>query len=414
MIKLSKITQNYLLLLLFSPFLSYYTLTNFHVSSQFYMGILTIVYGIFYLTAFPGKIKIPSYAWWLLLFILYQFFVFKIDEYGFSYKILTAGLLYNIHVSAFFAIIVIYNSNFDNNFLKKAIALIKITVIIAAVVSIIQVKFYNFMDANPIWAMDEIGDTLLGNLYKDRRGSIFGFIDANELGLSYLPLLSVLIGFLLINRSKWYSFFLILGGVSAFLSNTRYVMIAFIIITFQILVGQNFNIKKFIKKLLYILIVAFVLYQLLIYLGYNIDEWFLNRLFEEGSIEQSTRYQAIRNFLIFFPENAILGTGGMTDAIKMASYSIGSSQIHVGYLSGLVYYGLIGSFFLFGFWFMLAKQLYKTAKHTNYWGSLFAFLIFLWANATLVCFHIFFYGIIFALVFDKYYSDQFTFQKEVI
>jgi hypothetical protein len=377
------------------------------------MGILIIAYGIFFLVAYPGKIKIPSYAWWLLLFIIYEISVFKVNEFGFSHRVLTDGLLYNLHLSVFFTILVIHNSNFDNSFLKKAIPLIKVTIIIAAVVSIVQVEFYSFMDANPIWLQNEIGDKLSDNLYQDRRASIFGFIDRNELGLSYIPLLSVVIGFLLINRSKLYPFFLILGGISAFLSNTRYVMIGFIIITLQILFGQNIKTKRVIKNLLYILIITFVLYQLLLYLGYNIDEWFYSRLFEEGDIYQSTRYSALQNFLIFFPQNFILGTGGMTDEIKRASYNVGSSQIHVGYLSGLVYYGLIGSFFLFGFWFLLAKKLYKTAKLTNYWGSFFAFLIFLWANMTLVYFHIFFYGIIFALVFDKYYSDQYTLQKEV-
>ena len=56
---------------------------------------------------------------------------------------------------------------------------------------------------------------------------------------------------------------------------------------------------------------------------------------------------------------------------------------------------------------MLTKSLLKTAKITNYWGSFFAFLIFLWAQATLVYHTIFFTGLIFALIFDKYYYDKY-------
>ena len=98
----------------------------------------------------------------------------------------------------------------------------------------------------------------------------------------------------------------------------------------------------------------------------------------------------------------------MTDDIRDASNAIGSSQIHVGYLCGLVYFGIIGAFFLFGFWFQLTKHLYKNAKRTKYWGAFFAFLVFLSANLSLVKFHVFFYGILFALIFDKYYSDKYA------
>ena len=49
----------------------------------------------------------------------------------------------------------------------------------------------------------------------------------------------------------------------------------------------------------------------------------------------------------------------------------------------------------------------KTAKKTNYWGSFFAFLTYFWAQATLVNYSIFFYGLMFALVFDKYFQDKY-------
>ena len=98
----------------------------------------------------------------------------------------------------------------------------------------------------------------------------------------------------------------------------------------------------------------------------------------------------------------------ITDEIKRASQAIGSSHIHVGYLSHLVAYGIVGCFFLFGFWFLLVKKLYRTAKQTNYWGSFFAFLTFLWAFATFSHSSIFLYGLIFALVFNKYFEDKFS------
>ena len=68
------------------------------------------------------------------------------------------------------------------------------------------------------------------SIYEFRRASIFGYIDSNEIGLSYMPLLSVLIGVLLYNNGKSYKYFLFLGGISAVLTNGRYIMISFVLI----------------------------------------------------------------------------------------------------------------------------------------------------------------------------------------
>ncbi len=118
-------------------------------------------------------------------------------------------------------------------------------------------------------------------------------------------------------------------------------------------------------------------------------------------------YKAIGNFIYFFPEHPFFGTGTMTDEIRVASKAVGSSQIHVGYLSFLVYFGIFGCFFLFGSWFLLSRKLLNTAQLTNYWGSFFGFLTFLWSFATMNLSFIFFYGITFCLVFDKYFHDKF-------
>jgi hypothetical protein len=265
---------------------------------------------------------------------------------------------------------------------------------------------YSFLDANLIRRVNDIGDTLQGNKYLDRRASIFGYVNANEIGLSYMPLLSVLIGFLLYNKRRTFYFFLILGGITAVLTNGRYVMIAFIIIGLQILIYQKVKIKGGIKYVILSAILFFAIYQILKYLGYNMGDWFNARLLAEGSLRETTRYQAFGNFFKFFPRAPFFGIGiHMTQEIQEASNATGSSQIHVGYLAHLVSYGIVGSVFLFGFWYSIAKRLYLTARITNYWGSFFGLLTYLWAQATLVNYSFFFYGLIFAVVFDKYFWD---------
>ena len=407
MLNLNKITCFLLFIMLFSPLLSYFTFGLLGlVSIIYYFQVIFCFYGLLFLIKRRARIRLEAIHYFFTGYVLYlitwSFYNGFFDQKGF---LNSTNLRY---FSTIVILIIIYNTEFSFKYIERIVLVIKITVVLAGLVSLIQVIDYSFLDANPIWAKGEIGDTLTGNLYLDRRGSIFGYINPNEVGLSYMPLLSVLIGILLYRRYRFYYFFLLLGGITAVLSNGRYIMIAFLIIGFQVLVFQE---KKFMGIVKYVLLSAFslfVLYQILIFFGYNIDEWISARLLSEGSIAETTRYKAIGNFVKFFPRAPFFGIGThMTQEIKDASSAIGSSQIHVGYLAHLVSYGIVGSFFLFGFWYLLAKKLYKTAKLTNYWGSFFAFLIYLWAQATLVDYSIFYYGLLFAFIFDKYFMDSF-------
>jgi hypothetical protein len=371
---LNRITISLLYLMLLSPLLSYITFGLMGLRSiTFYFTIFTFFYGFLFIIIKGKAIKIPSMIYLLILYSVFLS-IWGFWNEGFERRGIFPVIMNRDITSVFFIIIIIYNTNFSERFIKRSILLIKITVIVAAIVSLIQVVDFSFMDSTPIWSKDKLRGTLLGDLYLDRRGSIFGYVNQNEMGLSYM-------------------------------------LVAFILITFQILIVKKIKISGIFKYIIVITISGFVLIQILSYLGYDFTDWYKIRLFAEGSIQETTRYKAIENFLLFFPRNVFVGFGGVTDEITAASYAIGSSQIHVGYLAHLVYYGIIGSFFLFGFYFLLAKKLYKTAKLTNYWGSFFAFLVFLWANITLVYFSIFFYGITFALVFDKYFHDRYQFDN---
>ncbi len=412
MLSLSKISRYYFILILFSPFLSYFTLSKYEITSQYYMGIFVTFIGLNYLTRSQKNIKIPGYAWLLLFYIIYTVFwsfnTGEVEKRGF--RIFSKNQL--IHV--FFALIVIENVHFTDRFFHQIRPILKYTIVAAAIASIIQLFYIGFMDGYPIWAkIGEMETDLFGDIYNVRRTSIFGFVDPNELGLSYLPLLSVFIGIQLYHKKKNYILFLVLGAISAFLSNTRYVIVAFVLVLIQIFIVNKKLDMNLLRNILFVVVGTFFLFMFLNFVGYDTDVWISSRLFAEGSLEETTRFKAFSVFNIFFPEHPWFGVGAMTNEIKEASEQIAqSSQIHIGYLSHLVYFGIFGSFLGFGFWFMLAKRLYKTAKLTNYWGSFLGFLIFLWANLTLVTFHIFFYGILIALVVDKYFRDKIA-MKEI-
>lgn len=402
---IDKITQYFLLLMLFSPLLSFISFGIMGLNPiTYYFQLFTCVYGVLFLIEKRKLVKFTKIHFFLIGYITYIFIWSFFNGYFESKGIINVTNADN--VSVFFMIIIIYNTSFSSKFIKNAILIIQLTVILATIASIIQVFNFGFLDAEPFWAKSELNSSSNIDLYSDRRNSIFGFVNANELGLSYLPLLSLLIGLLLYNNKRYYSFFLVLGGISSLLSNTRYVMIAFCIILLQVLITQKIKINTIIKYLFMFVLLSVILYKFLGFIGYNFEEWYNKRLLSEGSLKGTTRYFALINFLRFFPESPFFGTGvPITKEIQLASNEAGSSQIHIGYLSHLVSYGIVGSLMLFGFWFLLAKKLLKTAKLTRYYGSIFAFLIFLWANATLVKYTIFFYGIIFALVFDRIFSE---------
>jgi len=340
--------------------------------------------------------------WFLLLFVIYEF-VWTFFNGDLERRGLLNIVGNNVQLSSFFIIIIIYNTQYSERFIDVATFIINVTIVIAAIVSIVQVFNSRFL------LVDYNRNVELVNrgMYEIRRSSIFGY-NANEIGLGYIPLFSSIVGVLYLKNNRVPFLFLVLGGITAFLTNTRYVMVGYLLLSMQFAILYRKRLKKLIKYFVIAILLFFILIRILGSLGYDFKAWYQKRLFAEGSIEETTRFKAIDNFLLFFPEYYLFGNGGgLTDEIEKASRAVGSSQIHVGYLSALVYYGIVGSFFLFGFWFYITKKFYKTGKDTGYWGSFFAMLTFLWAQATLVHFTVFFYGLIYAFVFDKYFQDKY-------
>lgn len=398
MISTGSINRNIFFIVLLIPLISipFYEVTGLSFSNI--IGSIIIAYGIFFFIA-KKNIQIPRLAVFILIFSIYvfiwSFFNGDFDKLG---LIKTIG--YNDYLVTFFILLLIYNTQLSAKFFSKSVTLIKFLITITAIGSVIQMfnqDFFQYEYVNP--QIEE-------SIYQIRRTSIYTFEKSNALGLSFIPLLSVLIGYMLYAKDKTYIYFLFIGGLVALLSNTRYIMIGFIILSAQIIYYKKIKVGSFFKYAIILLVFGFLAIETLEFLGYNIYIWFNERLFHEGAITETTRYKAIGNFAIFFPEKPIIGTGGLTQAIQDVSAADSSSHIHVGYLSHLVYYGIVGCFFLFGFWWLLIRRLYKNAKITKYWGSFFAMLTFLFAFATMSESSFFFSGLIFVVIFDKYFTEN--------
>jgi hypothetical protein len=398
MIKLKGTTAFIIYSMLFFPLLGHlYIGLNFPKTISILFTFLVFFIGFNFLLRYQGVLKFPKFLMPLVLYMIYipvRSHLSVLPER----HILTQIYHDILHISIFFILLIIYNTKFNLTFIRFSIKIFKVTIIASAIGSLIQVFDPTFL---------KYGNLMSGDIYTLRRSSIFTYVTLG-LGFSFIPLLSVTVGYLNYTKRRIPLFYLIIGGISSILSNTRFIMVGYFLLVAQLIVVDRKKLNKQFKYgIIFVFIIGFFFY-FLSYLGYNFSDWYEERLLAEGSIEYTTRYMAFDNFFRFFPDVWFLGNGQYNaEEVRKASNAIGSSQIHVGYLAHLVSYGIVGSLFLFSFWFLLVKRLLRTAKLTNYWGSFFAFLTYLWAQATLVHYSIFYYGLIFAFVFDKYVYDNY-------
>jgi hypothetical protein len=387
---------------LFLPVISYITfgILNLRPAVDYFM-VIAVILGFLFLILKSNKSYTSIFGFAFLWFLYYSVQGFFLLERGLNTRILQSLSLCSI-------LLIIQNIKFTSRYIQVTNQIIGISIIASLVVTLAQTRNFEFLNPHELWYRDAVFADLIDDMYNIRRSSIFGYVDQNELGLSFLPLFSIYLGHKLKDqKSKYLLLFIIAAGIVSLLSNTRYVIVGYLIVISQIFIYRRNSVSTILRMVFPLVIALIAIYFTLSKIGYNIDDWATERLFKENSITESTRYLAFRNFVLFFPEKPLLGHGYLTNSIEMASNNLGSSQIHVGYLSSLVYFGLFGSFILFGLWISIARSLYITAKKTNYWGSFFAFLVFLWANLSLVMFSLFYYGIIFALISDKFYKDNY-------
>ena len=65
------------------------------------------------------------------------------------------------------------------------------------------------------------------------------------------------------------------------------------------------------------------------------------------------------------------------------------------------------------FLFYLIKKLYRTARLSNNWGAFVGFLCFLFANFTEDINHFIEPGLVFMLIFNKYYESKLVKRKRI-
>ena len=188
--------------MLFSPIVSYFTYEVFGLfTSVFLFQAIVCVYGTIYILKNPNRLKLTKIILLQIIYLTYiiwwSFFNGYFDQKG----------LINVTNINIFSVLIVYLmitlSNFTDAFIKLSIKIIKITVIASAITSIVQVLNSSFLDASEKFAGELIDTGNYYDKYQFRRLSIFGYIDPNELGFSFLPLLSILFAHLHLKQDKY-------------------------------------------------------------------------------------------------------------------------------------------------------------------------------------------------------------------
>ncbi len=306
-----------------------------------------------------------------------------------------------LHIAAF--IYVIDNFKVSKDLVRLLIKVFIGTMLVASVVSFIQVVH------DPFFFTPEkvIAYTrMMGAMYNDfeiRRVSIFGYLGNLEETISYLPLVAIVIAYFTLEKKKVPYLLLFLGFIVPFANNYRYAQLGYFITFLPLLIIGKSKLRTFLWITFFTILGGLLFVGILELMGFNLESYVRERLLSNSA---STRLLAFEIFKKFFVRHPWFGSG--VHLAEEVAVAIGgrSSQIHVGYLSHLYSYGIIGSAITFSFWFMIAKRFYRTAVRTQFWGSFAAILVFLWANVTQVYYQVFSLGLMMAFLFDRYYFTK--------
>lgn len=314
------------------------------------------------------------------------------------------GFVFDVFVNPYlhtvFLIYLVDNYKAPEGLIRNLITIFKGTVILAAIVSLIQFFHDSFFFTPDEFLAQARKMGAYGNSFEIRRTSIFGYLSALDVSMSFLPILGILTSYYALEKKKIPYLYLVLGFVVVFVNNSRYAQIGFFITLLPLLILSKNKLKTLVSAILSIPLVLGLFIGVLLLVGFDVEGYIQERVLADSA---STRLLAVEIFNQFFGRNPWFGSGVHLSNEVIVALAGRSSQIHVGYLAHLYSYGIIGSFIVFTFWFLIAKRFYNTAIRTAYWGSLVGILVFLWANLTLVTYEVFTYGIMMSFLFDRYY-----------
>jgi hypothetical protein len=363
--------------------------------------------------SFKTKFSFPKYALFFALFAIYT----VISDVQIAGQPITLKYLYsNEYLGCLFALFVIENyRNYNPKILNALHYVLIITIIVAVIVILVQQTF----DESFFVSKERLKSESFRLDYDAfRLPSIFSWTSNLDIGLVFVPILSLVIGNILYKRGKSAPFFLLLGAIVVFLSRNRWIMLNYFLLFFMYLTYSKVSIKNYLKYVIVIVMTLVISLSFLNIANIPVGDIIDNRILEKSSGGLSagsagSRIVAVQVFAKLFPEHMVFGKGMLhrfegesKDYELVRQLHDRSSQIHVGYLSLLYYYGILGGLLYLTFIVLIIRKLYRDAKITSQWGPFFGFLGFIFANLTLVSLAFFNAGLLLCLFFNQVYLNR--------
>lgn len=411
----NKINLTIIWIFTFFPFIGFFTAKFLDMAAgNVMLPFLIIAFG---LTIYEKKIaeekfRVPGYIKLLILFTIY---VMGSDYFILGIKITIKYFYLNNLIKGVIILLIIENMQINEHHLSVILRISMILIGIAVIVIIYQEVVDTTFFTDPHYH-----EQLLIESYSERRiFSIYSWTSRYGIGVEFVPILSLIINQQIKSKSKYFWIWYIFGAVVSFLSRYRWIMLNYLVLFFMLLAHRRVSLKSVMMILIIIFVVFVLSFQFLEFFGSEIEKIVDERILQTpkgGILEGSagTRILAAEIFLKYFPRNPIFGTGDFikyqkeTENWDMMNELAGrSSHIHVGYLSSLYYYGIVGGSLFWLFIISFLRNTYRIAKKSNEWGAFFALLGFGIMNLTMSYISIFTAGFILAFVFNRYYELQF-------
>jgi len=395
-----------------APFIGFITRTVFDFYFNYGMIMLCCL-SFYFMFMNKLKFRIPPYV---IVFLIFVFYTVLSDIIIVNRKIDIKYFYSNYLIGSILILLIIENTKISKKFFDVLFIINHIILFIAFVVIIIQQFGDRLFFVNP-----EFHQILAERSYSNARlPSIYSWIGSTSaLGLCFFPILGLAISHHLKNKYKGVFYLYLIGIVVAFISKSRFIMLNYILLFILIPIYRGISFKLVLRYITIFVIFLFVSYRGSKLIGLDTDRIINERILEtnKGGIlsgSASTRLLAFDIFNRLYFKTPIFGKGYLHSTWREENRDIElirllrgrSSHIHVGYLSLFYYYGLIGGIIFLIFLFFITKETYTGARLTIYWGPFFAILQFLVTNLTGTYLNIFSMGIVIALVYHKYYTQD--------
>jgi len=404
------------------------------IGSYIFNGILNIDYRrVIQLLAFfgfivvlllkPSKLKRVIFPKYLLFYILYAAYTY-VSEFIFLDREFKGTYLFSNRLLGGIALLfIIENIYIPHKFFRSTLKYHTGILFFAFVTILIQQTFMPDFFVNPDTSHVSVGEF---DANEGRLPSIYSWT-GNLLvtGFAFVPMFLILIEDLQFKRKKIF-IWVILGLLFCFLTKNRWIMLNAILVFFLIFKHNKNKSKQFFKYAIILPLTVIIVTFSLKPLGVDLQSIAEDRVLESGKkagFENKSASSRLLAFTLFgkvFMDNPIFGIGdikygmagtGEQDYKLMKMLNGKSSQLHVGYLSLFYMFGLVGGGFFLLFLYFILRKFYINAKKTGKWAPFLGILGFAIANLTLVTFHFFQIGLLFALVTDRYYMQIFERNK---